>query len=283
MPSSPYLPWNFHHQMPTRYGASLAGLIEARPDKAKAAQQLATVFVSRDRIDLAEPLIPIAESSEEPTPELFALRAQVAQLQGKDDAYLRNMESAWKTAATDHPLRASWIYNWSIKLVDADKASEAIQLSPNPGETFYDLAIDEDGRPILKLEQLQQLSDAMQLANSTDESDKAWLQTWRRLAPTVVMIKQEDSPGVWQSLYSLLKEDATDEDKQIVELLNEFDQMWMVEDWLTTAAVETSHINDVWNLLPPDERTSTLIWKAEELKSPDAVQAIAQLLKQETP
>lgn len=282
-PSNPYIPWDFHHQMSARDGIVLARSIEARPDKGQAAQQIATVLVSRDRVDLAEPLIPIAESVGESTPELFALRAQFNQLQGNDDEYLRNMQSAWKTAAVDHPQRASWIYEWSSSLLNAGKASDAIQLSPNPGQTFFDLTLDEDGTPMLKLQQLQQLSDALQTANATDKSDEMLLQTWRRLAPTVVMVKQDDSPGIWQSLHALLKPDATADDKRIVEFLREQDQTWIIEDWISTAAVKASHIEDVWNLLPIDDRASTLIWKADGIKSTEAIHAIANLIKKETP
>ena len=282
-PETSSLPWTFHQNMPSAFGARIAAAIQDRSDNAVAAQKLATMLIARDRFDLAEPLLPIAESGGEPTAELYGLRAKVAELNGNDDEYLKNIELAWTSVNADHPSRSGWIYEWSSKLMSMNRATEAIQRSPDPGGTYYDYVIDEDGQPTLSAKRLQELSDAMQTATADGDEAVSRLELWRRLAPIVVFVKQHQHAQVWESLSELLATDAVEGDKHLVELLTESEELWIVHTWLVSAAIQADHVAEVWDILPEEGRLSSLLWDIEEQKSAHAVNVILELLRSEDP
>jgi tetratricopeptide (TPR) repeat protein len=282
-PDNYSLPWGFHGYMPAASVVLLAKSIESRPDSAIAAQKIANLFVSRDRIDLAEPLLPIAESGNEPTPELFALRAEISKLSGDTDGYVRNLELAWKAATPEHSTRSTWLYGWANEMLTAGKGAEAIALSPDPGRTFYDLAMDEDGCLILTSKQLQELSDALQNALTDDESAGKWLKIWQRLAPVTVMIQRADNQTAWDSLSTLMAKEASAGDKLVTELLTELELTWTVREWLTTAAIRTNHAAEVWDLMPEEDRLSNLLWKIDDAQVSDSLTTIVGKLRTENP
>lgn len=282
-PGSQTLPWDFHSHMPAASGDLLAKSIGSRPDSAIAAQKIANLFVSRERIDLAEPLLPIAESGTEPTPELFALRADISQFNGDRDGYVNNLELAWKAAAPENPTRSTWLYNWASELLTADQGADAIALSPDPGRTFYDLALDEDGYLILTSKQLTELSAALQNSSADGESAGKWLKVWQRLAPVTVMMQRRDYQTAWESLSTLMAKEASADDKLVTELLKELELEWTVQDWLTTAAVRTNHAAEVWDLMPEEDRLSNLLWRIDEAEVADSVAGIVGKLRTENP
>ena len=282
-PDSQSLPWDFHGHMPAASGALLAKSIASRPDSAIAAQKIANLFVSRERIDLAEPLLPIAESGTEPTAELFALRGEISKLNGDSDGYVKNLELAWKAATPENPTRSTWLYSWANELQTADKGTDAIALSPDPGRTFYDLAMDEDGYLILTSKQLQELSDALQNASTDGEAAGKWLKVWQRLAPVTVMIQRRDYQNAWESLSTLMAKEASAGDKLVTELQTELELTWTVQDWLTTAAVRTNHAAEAWDLMPEEDRLSNLLWKIDDAEFADSLTGIIAKLQTENP
>ena len=282
-PDSQSLPWDFHGHMPSASGALLAKSIESRPDLAIAAQKIANLFVSRERIDLAEPLLPIAESGTEPTPELFALRAEISKLNGDSDGYVKNLELAWKAATPENPTRSTWLYNWANELLTTDRGTDAIALSPDPGRTFYDLAMDEDGYLILTSNKLQELSAALQNASADGESAGKWLKVWQRLAPVTVMIQRRDYQNAWESLSTLLAKEASAGDRRVAELMTELELTWTILDWMTTAAVHTNHAAEAWDLMPEEDRLSSLLWKIDKEEFAESLTGIIEKLRQENP
>ena len=282
-PGSQTLPWDFHSHMSSASGILLAKSIEARPDGAIAAQKIANLFVSRERIDLAEPLLPIAESGSEPTPELFALRAEISQLNGDSDGCIKNLELAWKATSPENPKRSTWLYEWASELQATHNGAEAIAGSPDPGHTFYDLAMDEDGYLMLTSKQLQELSSALQNASADNESAAKWLKVWQRLAPVTVMMQSNDCQAAWESLSELLAKEASAGDRQVAELMTELDLTWTVQDWMTTAAIQTNHATEVWDLMPEEDRLSNLLWKIDDAESADSLTGIIDKLQQENP
>ncbi len=284
-PGTNSVPWDFHHHMTLANSMAVADSIRTRPDSAAAAQKIATLFVTRERGDLAGPLLPIAESVDAPTPGLLALRAKIAQFNGDDEGYLSNLEQAWKAAPNDpeDSERVSWLYDWATALQSRGKGDEAIAKSPDPGQTFYDLAFVDDGVLYLNARELQVLSDALQNASANEESARKSLRVWQKLAPIAVKLQQRDYDAVWQSASVLFAKDASPDDRQIVELLDELELKWTAQDWLADAAVKTGHAIDVWDLLPEEGRLSGLLWRVDGANKADTVSALSERLRKDNP
>ena len=284
-PGTDSIPWDFHHHMTLTNSMAVADSIRTRPDSAAAAQKIATLFLSRERGDLAKQLLPIAESIDEPTPGLLALRAKIAQFNGDEDGYLSNLEQAWKAAPNDpeDSQRMSWLYDWASVLQSRGKGDEAIARSSDPGRTFYALAFDDDGVLELNSRELQVLADALQNASADEESARKWLRVWQKLAPIAVKLQQHDYDAVWQSASVLFAKEASPDDRQIVELLDELELKWTAQDWLADAAVKTGHAIDVWDLLPEDGRLSGLLWRVDGSNKADTVSALSERLRKDHP
>ena len=283
-PDTSSVPWSFHHTIPSARSADFAEAVRNNGADPVTAQKIASLLIDRDRMDLAEGLLPIAESTSSVSPELCALRAKLALENGDHEAYVRQLQEACRLASVENPKRAMWIYEVASELLSMGRAAEAIRQSPDPGVTFYDLAIDET-EILLNSRQLQEMSEALQASTTIDgKAAESWLRLWQRLAPITVAMKCHNDSAAWESLSPMFAEtQASPDDKMVVELLDELDMRWIVEEWLVQAAIRSGHTQDVLQLLEDSEPINSVLWTADLEDSVEAFRSASEWLRQNEP
>ncbi len=278
-----YVSWNFFESAKSDDVTRLAALIPEYGDVEKRAATIALQFVQRDRLDLVRILLPLAEAAGKPTAALMELRAAMHEMEGDPIAQKNELHEAWTSLPTDDPERTRIFNLYAIALQEQDLGDEAIRLSDDPGSTFHMLSMDGYGVLNVPLSELKQYVATLETATAESEEANANLAFWKRLAPLTLAHEEHQYDRAWKLATEILTPDTGSDSSRMLEMLEEKELRWLVDEYLTTAAVRLGYIEEAWNLHGPDFRLQSFLGKLVSTEaSADKFRLLAALVKQDT-
>ncbi|MBL8810028.1 MAG: hypothetical protein JNM43_07630 [Planctomycetaceae bacterium] len=277
------LPWSMPDSLGDAEAKQLAEDVKKYRDSNIRAARMAVQLLNRDRMDLAEQLIPIAESMESPTAALFELRAAMNELEGDDESRLKNLQQAWAAQTTDASNRLRLFNLYAMELQKQERGDEAIRISDDPGTTFQMLSIDDYGYLTVPLPEFTHYVETLEAVTATTDEAKANLELWKRLAPITLANEQQDYEKTWPLITGILTPDPGGESSTMLELLEEREYRWLVDEYLVKAAVRLGRITEGWKLHSPEFRLRAFLWQLEENEAAaDAFRSLAEIAKHDS-
>ena len=229
------------------------------------------------RRDLAEPLLAVIQR-DGPTAAGLAMEAKLSEADGNLKAAIEKYSEAIKSATDKDPV-STWRYEWAVLMEETDAGDVAIRESPDPAQTFYDLAFD-DGYLIVDTEVARKYATALKDAQPQDKNLALSAKYWSRAALLLADLEDSNDDSVWQAATSLRADflelpEATPDTVPLLEELSLY-----LDGWVADAGVASQHVSEAYALLKESESINTsLINRCLALPQDQKTAAIASLIK----